>query len=218
MISIIIPVYNEEKTIGRVIDRIKGQLNCAYEIIVVNNCSTDRSLQRALARGVRVIEQKKKGKGLAMKLGADSSEGDVLVFIDGDDTYSAGHIPDLVKPLADGSTDMVYGSRFGNLPLKMSFMRRTGNKIFNFLGSVLFSPVTDLLSGMVAVRKEVFFQLNPRSTGFEIEAELFGKGCRAGMRRRELNVSYRERRGSKLRPLPDGFRILMTLLKVRVCG
>ena len=131
MISIIIPALNEEKTIRGVINDTRLILPKA-EILVVDNGSCDYTLRTSKENGAEVIRELKKGKGNAMRAGAKVAKGDILIYMDGDRSYSAIHIPDLIKPILEENKDIVYGSRF--LPSskrKMNFIRYVGNKIFS---------------------------------------------------------------------------------------
>ena len=216
MISIIIPVFNEEKTIGEVIDGVKKYVPSGSEILVVNNNSTDMTRDIALSKGIKVIAENEQGKGRAVLAGAKHSNGDILVFIDGDNSYPPESISQLVKPILDGKKEIMIGSRFLGKPITINFLRGVGNKVFTWLASKMYCRTTDLLTGMIAIKKDKFLSLNLKSSGFEIETEVFIKSCKINLRRGEIPISYQER-GSKLNPLTDGFKILITLLINKIC-
>jgi len=218
-ITIIIAVLNEEKTIGIVIDEIKkqlGLLSIPSDIIVVDNGSTDRTKEILNSKDIKIIEEKKKGKGKAILTGIKEATGNILLFIDGDNTYPVDSIPDMIYPIIRGDSDVVYGSRFLKNKIEMSFIRRLGNKIFSFLASKLYSDTTDLLTGMVAVKKDKIMNLNLSSRGFEIETEFYIKSIINNLRSLEIPISYKQRKNSKLNPLLDGIKILKILLKYKL--
>jgi glycosyltransferase involved in cell wall biosynthesis len=209
-ISVVIPTYREEGRIGRVVEGVRRVLPGA-EVLVVDGGSEDRTAEEARSAGARVVRVGR-GKGLAVRVGAERARGEVLLFLDGDGSYPPSVLPHLLSPLLSGEADMVKGSRFLGSSL-FSPPRKLGNRLFSLLASLLYSPTSDLLTGMFAVRREDLLALGLRREGFEVETELFVRAVRRGMRVREVPVPYREERGSKLSPLRDGARILFTLLK-----
>ena len=209
-ISVIIPTYREEGKIGGVVEGVKRALPGA-EVLVVNGGSEDRTVEEARSSGARVLRVGR-GKGLAVRAGAERARGEILLFLDGDGSYPPAFLPSLLLPLLSGEADLVRGSRFLGSS-SFSPLRRLGNLLFSKLASLLYSPTSDLLTGMFAVRRKDLLALGLRSRGFEVETELFVRAVRRGMRMREVPVPYREERGSKLSPLRDGARILLTLLR-----
>lgn len=213
-ISVIIPTYNEGRSVGRVIDEVRKFVPKNSEIIVVDGGSKDETVDVAKSRGAKVIELHRLGKGLAVRKGAEAANGDILVFIDGDNAYPASSIPSLIEPILKGECDLVRGSRFLKGSSEMSSFRRVGNKIFTTLASSLYSKTTDLLTGMYAVRREKFLSLNVRSLDFAFETELFVKAHKFNLKGREVPISYRAGPRSKLHPIKDGFKILLKLLSL----
>lgn len=214
MISIIIPTLNEEKNISRVIDSLKKAVPLNSEIIIVDSGSTDRTLEIARGKNVKSYQLAVKGKGRAMKLGAEKAKGKILVFIDGDGSYSPNSIYQIITPILKEEIDIVYGSRF--LPdskRKMDFIRYFGNKLFSFSGSLLYKKTTDFLTGLFAIKKEKFLELNLESNGFEIETEIFTKSIKNKLKVKEIPIKYVKNGDSKLNPLKDGFKILTILFK-----
>ena len=137
---------NEEKAIAKVIKKIPKN----YEILVVDK-SSDRTPAIAKSLGARVIKQKNRGKGRAMILGAKEAKGDIIVFIDGDDTYPPKDIPKMVSLIQKGEADAVNAVR------NMKNMKRShvlGNKVLSLIASVLYSRTHDLLTGMRAMKRE----------------------------------------------------------------
>ncbi len=209
-VSVIIPTYREEGKIGGVVEGVKRALPGA-EVLVVNGGSEDRTVEEARSHGARVLRVGR-GKGRAVRAGAERARGEILLFLDGDGSYPPAFLPSLLPPLLSGEADLVRGSRF-LAPSSFSPLRRLGNLLLSKLASLLYSPTSDLLTGMFAVRRKDLLALGLRSRGFEVETELFVRAVRRGMRMREVPVPYREERGSKLSPLRDGARILLTLLR-----
>lgn len=215
LVSVIIPTLNEAAAIEEVIERTRLACPVGTEIIIVDNHSSDDTVQRALRRGARVERQAKRGKGNAMRLGAARAAGEILVFIDGDATYPPEAIPSLVKPCIEDRSDVVYGSRFqggGRPPLPA--WRSMGNRLLSMAASRLFGKTTDLLTGLFAVRRDVFDRLGLTAGGFEIETEIFIKACRSGLRTAEIPVGFSHRKGeSKLCGLRDTWRICRMMLR-----
>ncbi|MEM2866360.1 MAG: glycosyltransferase family 2 protein [Candidatus Hadarchaeales archaeon] len=208
-VSVIIPTYNEEGKVGRVVEGVKRVLPRA-EVLVVDGGSTDGTVEEARDAGARVVRVGR-GKGLAVRKGAEEARGEVLLFMDGDGSYPPSSLPALLYPLLSGRVDVVRGSRFrGNS--SFSPLRRVGNRLFSLLASLLHSPTSDLLTGMFAIRRRDLLSLGLRGSGFEVETELFVKASRKGLRMQEMPVRYSSEKGSKLSPLRDGARILLTLL------
>lgn len=214
MISVIIPCYNEERSINFLLQDIKKLRLKDIEIIVVDNGSTDKTRQIVKNfDNVKLLFEKKRGKGYAMKKGAEKAKGEILVFIDGDNSYFAGHILNLAKNIELKNFDIVYGSRFlKGSKTKISFFRLIGNKLFSFLGFLLYRKKIDFLTGLFAIKKNKFFEINPRSSGFEIETEIFKKSVKKGLKISQVPVRYRANNQSKINPLFDGLKILFTLI------
>lgn len=207
--TIIIPTRNEEKGIGNVIDEIRT-LRKNYEILVVDK-SEDNTSKIAKKHGARVIIQKDKGKGNAMKLGVKKAKGDIVVFIDGDGTYPVKYIPEMIKLMK--KYDFVRGSRFKYLK-NSGWSHLIGNTLFSLIATLLHGKTSDLLTGLYCLRKKDFEKMNLKSHGFEIETEIFIKSQKMKLKTKEIFIEYKERVGqAKLNTLKDGFRILKTLVK-----
>ena len=197
-LTVIIPAKNEEKSIKEVIESMKDKLPNA-EILVVDNGSCDKTSEIVKGNGVKVIKEPKKGKGNAMRLGAGTAKGEILIFIDGDGSYSSQNISDLINPILNEGIDIVYGSRFlSNSKRRIGLIRYVGNKIFSFLGSLLFQKTTDFLTGFFAIKRNKFLELNLKSDGFEIETEIFAKAVIKGLKIKEVPIEYIKNGDSKL--------------------
>jgi glycosyltransferase involved in cell wall biosynthesis len=219
-VEIIIPTLNEEATLTELIKNIHSiifQVNAS--ILVIDGGSTDHTLDICKRENVRYMIQKGKGKGSAMREAVEQSDADIVVFIDGDGTYSPSESESLLEPLLNDQADMVVGSRIAEKREKgsISAFNLIGNKLLNkTINFALKSSVTDSLSGYRALYKKTFKDLVLFSDSFEIEAEMTVEALVKGYRVVEIPISYRLRRGSrtKLHPLGDGNKIGKTLLFV----
>ena len=207
-ISILIPVYNEEKTIGRVVSGFKKELPEA-KVYVCDNNSSDKTAEIAKEAGANVLSEKKQGKGCALQK-LFTMESDVYVMVDGDDTYPAGKVKCLIKPILENKADMVIGSRE---KFNSGIVRDFGNffitKLFNFLFK---QKLHDALSGYRAFNSKLIRNLNLKSEGFEIEAEITIKSIKNNFRTSECPIEYKSRKDSKLRTFKDGLKIFKTII------
>jgi dolichol-phosphate mannosyltransferase len=224
-IAIVIPCFNEEKGLGRVIDGVpKDQLaHLGYqtEIIVIDNNSCDQTIEVAKDRGVRIVSENKQGKGNALRAGFRnvSNDTDYVVMLDGDNSYKSHEIPRLIEPLESGFCDVVIGSRLeGKLNgTSLSLSHRLANWIFTFFVRRLYLVnTTDTCTGYFAWNKKVIDDLLPyiTSNGFAIEAEMITKMARLGYKIYSVPITYDAREGnSKLSPIIDGIQITWMLFK-----
>jgi dolichol-phosphate mannosyltransferase len=217
-VEIIIPTLNEESSIRELIKDIKNY-NCIAQnsILVIDGGSTDKTVEICNDENVTVLQQRRKGKGSAMREAVDATDTDVIVFIDGDGTYSINDLNSLLEPVLSDKADMVVGSRvLGNREKgSISKFNYIGNKLFNkTINFSLKSNVTDSLSGYRVLRREVFRELILFSDSFEIEVEMTVEALAKGYRVKEIPIKYGKRKESqtKLNPLSDGIKISKTLL------
>jgi glycosyltransferase involved in cell wall biosynthesis len=221
-VSFLIPAYDEERTIGEVIERIQ-KLDLDSQIIVVDDGSTDETAAIAERLGVQVIRQANRGKGAAIRAGIPLIEGDVAVIQDADMEYDPVDVPELIEPIVRGSADVVFGSRLsGGRPQRAYlFWHLLGNRFLSLLTNLLFNTtLSDMETGYKAFRSDVLRSLDLREDGFGIEPEMTGKVCRLKLRIYELPISYYGRtyeEGKKI-TWRDGFRAIWVLLRVRVFG
>lgn len=215
-ISVVIPCYNEEEGVRHTISELPS---CVDEIVVVDNNSTDRTAEVARSMGARVVPEKRKGYGAAYQAGLPAATGDVIVTLDGDGTYPADQIPELVDFLVDHKLDFVSASRF---PLKnpraMNFSNKVGNGILTVGMAVLYGkPVRDSQSGMWVFRRAVYPKLRLTSDGMAFSEEIKIEAIRhREVRFAEYSVDYRPRVGEvKLDKWRDGFNNLYFLVKKR---
>lgn len=221
-VSLIIPAYNEEKTVGDVIKsaaEIMENLGLPYEIIVINDGSTDHTEYAILNSGLRVKvleNESNRGKGYSIRKAAKYANGDILVTLDSDGEHKPKEIPDLLAPLFKG-IDIVSGSRFmGNSENVTTRLHEVGNQLFNFaIMAVTGKRVSDSQTGFRAMKKETFEKLNLQSDGYEIETEITVKGLLNGYNLKEVPISVKRRKydASKIKLLPDGRKILVTIIR-----
>jgi glycosyltransferase involved in cell wall biosynthesis len=220
VISVVIPAYNEEKTIGNVISEtisVMESLKLPYEIIVVNDGSTDTTGQIAARYKATVLSNgKNQGKGYALRKGFQHAQGNIIVTIDSDGAHKPKEIPDLVHPLLNGF-DIVAGSRFlGRGRDSTSRLNLLGNFLFNITIMILTRKlVTDSQTGFRAFKKEFLQKISLESRSYEIETEMTVKGLKNGFVFKEIPISCNKRKYniSKLKILSDGTKILRTILK-----
>lgn len=224
-IAIIIPCYNEEKAIGKVIDAIPrtrlAHLGFETEVIVVDNESTDKTYHIAKNRDVTILSEKFPGKGRALLRAFNYLQKDIhyVVMLDGDNTYKAYEIPRLIEPLDSGFCDVIVGSRLGGKINKNSleFSNRIVNWSYAFLVRVLYQAnITDVLSGFFAWKREVIDILKPQlqSDGFAIEMEMITKIVKLGFEIYSVPITYDQREGeSKIDKIKDGLKISYMLVK-----
>ena len=220
-VSVIIPAYCEEKTIGEVLQRvIKVSWSLGnVEIIVVDDGSTDRTGEKVAAFPfVKYIRHEHNmGKGAAIRTGIKNSRGKVLVIQDADLEYLPDCIPSLVKPIFAGSMDIVYGSRFKGDPDGMSFSHFVGNSILSLVARFLYRvQITDIMTGQKAFRRSVLDSVELKENGFAVEIEITCLGFNGGDRRfTEVPIpySYRNHGVSKIANI-DGLRSLVKLFTI----
>jgi glycosyltransferase involved in cell wall biosynthesis len=220
VVSVVIPAYNEEKTIGNVIEetiQVMDSLGLPYEIIVVDDGSIDRTKEIACRYKATVLSNgKNQGKGYALRRGFQHARGDIIITIDADGSHRPKEIPDLLNPLFNGA-DIVAGSRFlGNGKNHTSKLHVFGNHLINATIMVLTRRlITDSQTGLRAFKKEFLQKVSLESKGYEIETEMTVKSLKNGFKLKEIPIGCKRRKYniSRLKILSDGFRILKTILK-----
>jgi len=216
VIAILIPCYNEEQTIAEVIAGFRLELPNAA-IFVFDNNSTDRTAEIAAAAGVTVLRESRQGKGFVVQSMFRRVDADVFVMVDGDGTYAAAAVHQLIDPILSDDADMVVGSRL-HRATRSDFkpLNRWGNRlILAILNSFFGVRLTDILSGYRAFNRKFVKSLPLFGGGFEIEAELTIKAIARGFRILEVPAPLTARpegSHSKIRLFRDGFIILNTIL------
>jgi len=225
-ISVVLPALNEELTIGRVIDGIPVSqlMKKGYDIniMVVDGNSTDNTPEIALEKGVRLIQQKGRGKGLGMRTAFNAFNGKFLFMLDSDNTYPGHHILDMLPHLESRKYDVVLGSRLNGkiTPGAMSGLNYFGNRVLTGAANILFPnghKVSDVCTGMWGFNGDVVKKLKLDSKHFDIEAEMFAKCVKMGYRIGEVPIHYNKRVApSKLSSMKHGISIATRLLKEKL--
>jgi glycosyltransferase involved in cell wall biosynthesis len=227
LLSVIIPVYNEEQTIHEVLERVAAVKlgGMEMEIVIANDGSTDGTRRaiddRQLPPNLPVHVYHSPinmGKGAAVRIGLAFASGDVLLIQDADLELDPGEYAQLLAPILEGRADVVYGSRFLAPTARVSMKTRTANRFLTMLTNVLFGGhLTDMETAYKVMRKGALEGLRLRSVGFDIEPELTARLLRAGRRIVEVPISYNPRtsdEGKKMRWI-DGVDAVYALLKCR---
>lgn len=225
-IAVIIPCYNEAKSIAKVINKFPSndELACygySIQIFVVDNGSDDNTAKIAMKAGATIIFEPKKGKGQALKTGFANipNDTDYVAMIDGDSTYNPKELLRMIEPLYSGFADIVIGSRMGGKISdgSMTSLNLMGNRIFTYLVRNIYrANVTDALSGYYACKMKTINHLSPYliSEGFTIEIEMITKMTRLGYCIASVPITYNKRTGkSNLKPIRDGLYIMNMFLR-----
>jgi glycosyltransferase involved in cell wall biosynthesis len=226
LLSIVVPAYNEARTVEQVLRRVVAQdLGGAFEIIVVDDGSTDGTADLAEGLGlehVRVLRQpSNRGKGAAVRAGIAQTRGEIVVIQDADLEYDPADLARLLDPLRRGVADAVYGTRLrGGEPQRAHlFWHYAGNRFLSLLTNVLFNTtISDMEVGYKAFRGDLIRSIDLRSDDFAFEAEVTAKILRRRVRLYEVPISYYGRTYAEGKKIGwrDGVRAVVALLRYRV--
>lgn len=226
-LTLVMPVYNERKTLRTALDRLLAvEMPLPTEILVVDDGSsdgcTDTIADLVEAGQVKLLVQSpNQGKGAALRRGIAEAEGDLLTILDADLEYDPADFPALVRPILEGDARVVYGARSYGGHAAYSFWFVVGNKMLAMWASFLFDAwLTDIETCLKVAPTSTWRAIDLRSNGFGIEAELTGKLLSRGERVFEVPISYRARgreEGKKIQ-WTDGVAALWILARIRFRG
>ena len=209
--SVLLPAYNEELGVAAVLAKLSRVLDGTCEIVVIDDGSRDRTALVAEIHGAHVIRHgSNRGKGAALQTGMAFARGTKIITLDADDTYPVEAIPELIDSL--DRYDMVVGTRQAGRS-NISPLNRFGNEVFRHAISLAAGRrVSDPLTGLYGLQREMLRRMNLTSQGFGIEAEIVIKAGRLRATVFEIPINYRPRIGqSKLNPVRDGLIIGRTI-------
>ncbi len=216
-VSVIIPTLNEEASIGETLDSIPPMDD--MEVLIVDGLSKDRTREIARSKGARVIEEKRKGYGRAYKTGFKEAKGRIIVTLDGDTTYPAQKIPELVEMLEREELDFLSCDRIKKADKgALTGIHALGNWILKITMNILFGMhLSDSQTGMWVFRKVVLKNLTITSDGMPMSEEIKIEAFRSKkVKSREVSVPYYARVGEKaLNTWKDGMKNELFLLKKR---
>ncbi len=223
-ISVVIPVYNEEKTVAETVNRVLAT-GIPSEVIVVDDGSQDgtrailEDLQRRHPQVKVFFHEKNMGKGAALRTAFQHATGDIIIIQDADLEYDPRHYPTLLQPIYEGMADVVYGSRFLGAPRRpILFWNMVANKILTFITNLLYNTIlSDMETGYKVFKREVVENMPLRARGFDFEPEFTAKVLKRHYRIFEVPIAFNPRdysEGKKIKA-KDGLIALWTLLKYR---
>ena len=223
-VDIIIPVYNEEKTIENILEILENTDFCGLEknFIIVDDYSTDSTreiLTRYEDKYTVIYKEKNGGKGSAVNVGFENAKSDIVIIQDADLEYNPSDYAPLLKLIIDGEADVVYGSRFLGTPFKdFMFLSYVANKFLTLLTNILYgTKLTDMETCYKAIRKEFVKDMNIKSNKFDLEPEITAKLVKKGAKIKELPIKYNARsyqEGKKI-TYKDGLMAIRALFYYR---
>lgn len=226
-LSVIIPVFNEEKTIEEILKRLL-KAKVSQEIIIVNDASRDNTI--TILKNIKqnpqnfpyvkiIHHQQNQGKGAAIKTGLQSVSSDYVLIQDADLEYDPLDISKLLKPIRENKAQVVYGSRFTGEHRNLFFWHLLANKFLTFLTNIMFdTTLSDMETGYKIIPTKLLKEINLKSRRFDFEPEVTAKILKRGIRIYEVPISYagREYHEGKKIGAKDGLFAVWTLLKYRL--
>lgn len=223
-LSVVVPVYNEIRTIEEILRRVEA-VGLADEIIVVDDGSTDGTRERLQELAQRnshirlIFHDKNQGKGAAVRTGIQAAQGDIILIQDADLEYDPRDYPELLRPIEEGVADVVFGSRFLGAPRRPTmFWHMVANKLLTLLTNLLYDSIlSDMETGYKVFRREVIQSIPLRARRFDFEPEVTAKLLKRKVRIFEVPISFNPREYSEGKKigLRDAFEAVWALLKYR---
>ncbi len=227
-LSIIVPVYNEEKTIEKILKKLESvPMKTSREIIIVDDGSTDNSIKIAKEFithssnkkiSYQIISKKNQGKGSAVRRGIKEARGGIITIQDADLEYDPSDFNILINAMLKSKSSVVYGSRFMKKHKPMYRIYYAGNKFLTLLTKMLYnSTITDMETCYKMFKSDVIKSLNLKSDGFDIEPEITAKILKKGIKIHEVPIGYNPRRieeGKKIN-WKDGLKAIWVLISLR---
>jgi glycosyltransferase involved in cell wall biosynthesis len=223
-LSVVIPVYNEVKTIKEIVSRVQA-VDLEKEIVIVDDWSTDgtRELLQEITlshENIRVLyHDRNQGKGAALRTGFAGATGDIVIIQDADLEYDPREYPVLLEPILDGRADIVYGSRFLGGPHRVLFFwHYLGNKFLTLLSNALTNlNLTDMETCYKVFRREVLNDIQLKSNRFGFEPEFTAKIAKKGFRIYETSISYSGRTYAEGKKIgwKDGVKAIVAIIWFR---
>lgn len=217
-IAILIPCYNEEQTIGKVIRDFRNELPYA-DIYVYDNNSKDNTAEIAKKNEAIVVNEYRQGKGNVVRSMFRDVEADIYIMVDGDDTYPAEFVKKLIEPILNGEADMVIGDRLSNGTYtkenKRPFHDLGNNLMRGLIGTLFKNEINDIMTGYRAFNRYFVKTMPVLSDGFEIETEISIHALDKKFLLKEVPINYRDRpegSESKLNTFKDGFKVIKELV------
>jgi len=214
-IEVAIPCFNEETTVSKVVKDFKKAIEGA-QVVVYDNNSSDNTAELARAAGAKVIRVASRGKGNVVREIFEVTDADIIVMVDGDDTYEAEDAKLLIEPVMKEESDMVIGTRIDSGHSELGRLHLFGNRVITvFLNLLFHTSYYDILSGYRVFSRRFVKNVPLIGTGFEVESELMIQALENGMAVKELPIRFRKRPAnskSKLNTFGDGYRIILTII------
>ena len=219
-VAVLIPCYNEELTVKKVVEDFRKELPDA-DIYVYNNNSTDKTVELAKEAGAIVRNEYKQGKGNVVKTMFEEVEADIYVLVDGDDTYPASSVHDLITLVEQGKADMAVGDRLSNGTYK-----KENKRTFHNFGNILVknainlsfnSNLNDIMTGYRAFSRKMVKNLPITTKKFEVETEMTLQALDKNFIIKEIPIEYRDRpngSSSKLNTISDGIKVIKEIIRL----
>ena len=219
-VAVLIPCYNEEVTIEKVVTDFKKELPDA-DIYVYDNNSQDRTVEIARNTGAIVRSENRQGKGNVVRTMFREIDADIYIMVDGDDTYPAEFVHQLIEPIKNNEADMTTGDRLSNgtyqQEIKKNF-HEFGNHLVRSSINLLFNnKLKDIMTGYRAFNKMFVKNMPIMSSNFELETEMTLFALDKKYRIKEIPIVFRERPDgseSKINTFSDGFKVIKTIIKM----